>query len=186
MPVIPPATAKAPAPSGMLAEFSTADALIEAAAGARREGFVRVEGYSPYPLPEAAEALGHRRSGVPALVFTGGAVGGAAAFFMLYWTSAIDYPLDVGGRPLNSWPLFIPITFELTILTAALTGLLVVMLLCGLPRYHHPLFASALFARSSLDRFYLCIEADDPKYDPAQIRGLLLGLGAVGVEEVPR
>jgi hypothetical protein len=173
-----------PAPYGMLAQFETADDLIAACERARRSGLRRVEAYSPYPLPEAAEALGHRRSGVPGLVFSGGLIGGIAAFLMLYWTSAVDYPLNVGGRPLNSWPAFIPITFELTILTASLAALLAVLLLNGLPRFHHPLFASELFARSTSDRFYLCVEAADPRYDPDAIRDLLVGLGPVRVEEV--
>ena len=172
-------------PYGLLAEFDSADALIAAAGRVREQGYRRVEAFSPYPLPEAAEALGYRKSGIAGLVLAGGVIGGIAAFFMQYWIAVIDYPINVGGRPLNSWPIFIPITFELTVLTASMAGFLGTMLLCGLPRFYHPLFASPLFARSSTDRFYLCVEATDPKYHPNETREFLLGLGPVEIEEVP-
>jgi hypothetical protein len=171
-------------PYGLLAEFDSADVLIAAAKKVRETGYSRVEAFSPYPLPEAADALGYSKPGVAGLVLAGGIIGGCGAFFMQYWIAAIDYPINVGGRPLNSWPIFIPISFELTVLTAALAGFLGTLLLCGLPRFHHPLFASPLFARSSTDRFYLCIESKDPMYRSAETREFLIGLGPVGVEEV--
>ena len=171
-------------PHGLLALFDSADQLVEASRAARAAGYTRVEAFAPYPLPEAAKALGYRRSGVAFLVFLGGLVGGSAAFGMLYWISAVAYRLNVGGRPPDSAPMFIPITFELTILTAALAGFLGVFVLCRLPRFHHPLFGTPLFARASSDGFYLCVEAADPKFDPDGTRAFLAGLNPVGIEEV--
>jgi hypothetical protein len=174
------------APYGLLAEFPSADALTAAARAATAAGYTRVEAFAPYPLPEAAAALGHRRSGVPLLTLIGGATGAASGFFMLYWVATTAYPINVGGRPLNSWPLWIPITFELTVLTAAATAFLAVLVLCGLPRFHHPLYASPLFARATTDGFYLCVEAADPKFDPDATRQFLHGLNPSAVEEVAR
>ena len=170
---------------GLLAEFESADALIAAAGQVRAAGYTHAEAFSPYPLREAAVALGRRRTGVAFTTLLGGLVGGTAAFFMQYWVAVLDYPINVGGRPLNSWPSWIPITFELTVLTAAFSAFLGVLVLCRLPRFHHPLFAAPAFARASSDRFYLCIGGDDPKYDPADTRTFLAGLGPVAVEEVP-
>ena len=169
---------------GLVAEFETSDELIEAARQTHDAGYRHVEAFSPYPLKEAAAAIGHRRTGIPFVVFLGGLVGACGGFFMMYWISVINYPINVGGRPLNSWPSFIPITFELTVLTAAFSSFFALLRLCGLPRFHHPLFASPMFARASIDRFYLCIEASDPKYDVDAIRFFLTDQGAIAVEEV--
>ena len=169
---------------GLLAEFDSADALIAAARKVREAGYTRTEAFSPYPLHEAAEALGYRRSGVAFLVFVGGLVGGVGGVFMLWWINVLGYPLNVGGKPLNSWPMWIPITFELTVLTAGLSAFLAVFVLNRLPRYHHPLFAAPLFSRATTDGFYLCIRADDPKFDPIDTRVLLATLRPTGVEEV--
>jgi hypothetical protein len=117
-------------------------------------------------------------------VVRGGVVGGSAAFFMLYWVSAVAYPINVGGRPLNSWSMWIPITFELTVLAAALSAFLRLFVLCRLPRFHHPLFGSPLFARATTDGFYLCVAAADPRFDPGATRELLARLNPTGVEEV--
>lgn len=171
---------------GLLAAFDSAEALTAAAREVRAAGYTRVEAFAPYPLPDAAEALGYHRSGVAFLVLLGGVVGGAAAFVMLYWIAAVAYPLNVGGKPPNSWPMWVPITFELTVLTAALAAFLSVFVLCKLPRFHHPLFAAPLFARATSDGFYLCIGADDPKFDPAGTRVFLEGLRPTGIEEVMR
>jgi hypothetical protein len=169
---------------GLLAEFATAEELIAAAERVHEAGYTRVEAFAPYPLPEAAKALGYRRSGVAFLVFIGGLVGGSAAFFMLYWTQAIAYPLNVGGRPPNSWPMFIPITFELTVLIAAFAAFIGVFALCRLPRFHHPLFAAPLFARATTDGFFICIEANDPSFDPSATLAFLEGLHPTAIEEV--
>jgi hypothetical protein len=173
-------------PYGLLAEFGSADELTAAIRAAREAGYTRIEAFSPYPLPEAARAMGCRRSGVAFLVFVGGLVGGAAGFFMQWWISTQAYRLNVGGRPPNSWPMFIPVTFELTVLTAALAAFLAVFVLCRLPRFHHPLFAAPLFGRATDDGFYLCVSADDPKFDPAGTREMLHDLRATEIEEVAR
>ena len=169
---------------GLLAEFDSADALTAACGAARAAGYTRVEAFAPYPLPEAAKALGYTRSGVAFLVLLGGVVGGCAAFGMLYWVSVEAYRLNVGGRPPNSWPMFIPITFELTVLIASVAAFLSVFVLCRLPRFHHPLFAAPLFARATTDGFYLCVAADDAKFDANATRAFLTGLHATGVAEV--
>ncbi len=169
---------------GLLAEFDTAADLIAAIRETRDAGYTRVEAFSPYPLPEAAAALGGRRTGMGFLVLLGGIVGAAAGFFMQYWVAAVAYPLNVGGRPLNSWPVFIPITFELAVQTAAFAGFLGVLVLCRLPRYHHPLFGTSSFARATSDGFYLCIEVADPKFDPIATREFLAALRPAGIEEV--
>lgn len=171
-------------PYGLLAEFETAESLITAAKRVHQEGYRKVEAFSPYALPEAAEALGAGKSSIGSIVLAGGVVGAVGAFFMQYWIAVIDYPLNVGGRPENSWPLFIPISFELTILMASLAGFLGVLILCGLPRFHHPLFAAPSFARSSTDRFYICLDSTDSKYNLIETREFLESLGPVGVEEV--
>jgi len=172
-------------PYGLLAEFGEADALVAAAERVRSAGYTRTEAFAPYPLPEAAHALGYRRTGVPAVIFLGGLLGCVGGFGMEYWISVIDYPENVGGRPLNSWPVFVPVAFELTVLTAALVGLIGLLVLCGLPRFHHPLFGVERFGRAAIDRFFLCIETADPKYDPAGTRAFLDGLSPLAVEEVP-
>lgn len=177
MPVTPPYC--------LLAEFESAEALIEATRRVRAAGYTRLEAFAPYPLPEAAAALGCRRSGVAFLVLAGGLVGGTAGYLMLYWVSAVAYRLNVGGKPPSSWPMFVPITFELTVLTAALAAFLSVFVLCRLPRFHHPLFAAPLFARATDDGFYLCVAADDETFDAAGARVLLQSLHATGIEEVP-
>jgi hypothetical protein len=169
---------------GMLAEFETAEQLTEAAKKVREGGYTYTDAYSPYPLKEAAEALGHHRSAVPFITFFGGMFGAAAGFFMLFWVEMFAWPVNSGGRPLNSWPMYIPITFELLVLTASLSAFLGVFVLNRLPRYNFPLFSSPLFARSSLDRFYLCIEAVDPKFHATETHAFLASLGPSGIEEV--
>jgi hypothetical protein len=171
---------------GLLAQFHSGDDLAAAAKVVRVAGYTVVEAFAPYPMPDVAKALGYRRSGVSALVFLGGLLGAASGFYMLYWVCVYGYPLNVGGRPLNSWPVFIPITFELAVLTAAVSAFLGVFVLCRLPRFHHPLFGSPLFARATSDGFYLCIAATDPKFDAAATRAFLEGLRPSGIEEVPQ
>lgn len=168
----------------LLAEFDSAEALIGATRAVRAAGYTRVEAYAPYPLPEAAEALGCRRPGVAFLTLAAGVVGGAAGYFMQWWISSQAYRLNVGGKPPSSWPMFVPVSFELTVLTAALAAFLSVFVLCRLPRFHHPLFAAPLFARATEDGFYLCVAADDPTFDAAGTRALLESLRATGIEAV--
>ncbi|HEY1189237.1 MAG TPA: DUF3341 domain-containing protein [Gemmata sp.] len=169
---------------GLLAEFASAEALTAACAEARTAGYARLEAFAPYPLPEAARALGCRRSGVPFLVLLGGLGGAAAGFLMLLWVSAEAYRLNVGGKPPNSWPMFIPIAFELGVLTAALSAFFGVLVLCRLPRFHHPLFGAPLFARATTDGFYLFVSGDDPQFDATATWALLAAQNPTGIEEV--
>ena len=177
----------APEPTvyGLLAEFETADGMVAAAHKVQAAGYTRYDCYSPYPVGDAADAMNFPKSEMGAVMFTGGITGACTGFFMQYYLNAYGYALNVGGRPYLSWPSFIPITFEMMVLTAALTGLFGLMALCGLPRYHNPLFNSKAFDRASRDRFFLCIEAIDPKYDAAATRAFLNELHPVQVEEVP-
>jgi len=146
---------------GLLAEFRTADEILVAARRTREAGYRQFDAFTPYAVEGLAAELGLRRSRLPFLALVGGLVGAGAGFFMQYYSSAIDYPLNVGGRPLNSWPVFVPIAFELTILVAASGTFLGMLLLNGLPQPHHPLFSVPQFSRVTQDGFFLCIEASD-------------------------
>jgi Protein of unknown function (DUF3341) len=153
---------------------------------ARQEGYRNMDAYTPYPVEGLSEELGLTRSRVPFVVLVGGLVGAAGGFFMQYWAEAVDYPLNVGGRPYNSWPAFIPITFELMVLVAALAALLGMFYLNGLPMPYHPVFHLPRFARASQDRFFLCIEATDPRFDRSATKQFLASLQLQGeVMEVP-
>lgn len=171
---------------GLLAEFPDADGLIAAIRSVRDAGYSRLEAYSPYPLKEAADALGSGRTAIPAIVFIGGLLGCAGGFLMQVWCMEFDYPINVGGRPYFSWPAFIPVTFELTILTAGMAAFFGLMALCRLPHLYHPIFNEPRFLAASRDRFFLCVEAADPLFDTARTRALLLGLNPASVAEVPR
>lgn len=170
---------------GLLAEFTEAEALLAAARRARAEGFRKMDAYTPFPVEGLAEAVGFPRTRLQGLVLLAGLAGGIGAFVMQYYSSVIDYPINIGGRPLNSWPAYVPIIFELTVLAASLTSLLAMVILNGLPRPHHPVFGAPGFERASLDRFFLCITADDPKFDVQETRRFLEGLGAQSVVEAP-
>lgn len=171
---------------GLLAEFLGPDDLVQAARRAHEEGYRRMDAYSPLPVHGLADALGFHRTRLPQLVLAGGVAGAVGGFLLQYGLNAVDYPLDVGGRPLNSWPAFVVVSFELAILAAALTAVLGMFALNGLPRPHHPVFNAEAFARASRDRFFLCIEARDPKFDPDRTRAFLATLEPAAVHEVPR
>jgi hypothetical protein len=175
-----------PAPTlyGLMAEFATPTALVEAAERARLEGYRQMDAYSPIPIEELSEALGLRRTRLPILVFAGGLLGGLGGYGLEYWTQAIAYPLNIGGRPYNSWPHYIPVTFEVTILFAAFTAVIAMVVLNGLPMPYHPVFNVPAFARASRDRFFLCIETTDPRFDRNQTAKFLESLHPVGVSEV--
>jgi hypothetical protein len=169
-----------------LAEFETPQAILEATRRARQVGYRDMDAFTPYAVEGLADELSLHHTSVPFVVLVAGLVGAAVGFFMQYWSMAVDYPFNVGGRPTNSWPVFIPITFEVMILVASFAALLGMLFLNGLPQPHHALFNVPRFARASQDRFFLCIEATDPLFDRQETAGFLAGLHPTGpVEEVP-
>jgi hypothetical protein len=167
-----------------MAEFATATDLIAAAEKSRSAGYRRMDAYTPYPIEQVWEAIGHHRSRVPLLVLIGGIIGCVGGYGLQYWVSAVEYPLDIGGRPYNSWPAFIPVTFECTILVAGLFAVIGMLALNGLPTPHHPVFNVPRFALASRDRYFLCIERRDRKFDRAGVRAFLEGLGPTEVWDV--
>jgi hypothetical protein len=171
---------------GLMAEFSNERDLLAAAQQAHDAGYRRMDAYSPLPISGLAEALGHRHTGVPLLTLLGGLAGCVGGYCLQYWIAAVDYPVNVGGRPLNSWPSFIPVTFELTILLAALSTLIGMLALNGLPMPYHPVFNVPRFALASRDRFFLCIEATDRHFDRHETARFLSSLPATAVTVVPQ
>lgn len=159
---------------GLLAEFDDPQDLLAATKAARREGYRRMEAYTPFSIDEVSKELGHGRGWIPLIVFAGGVGGAIGGFFMQWYAMAISYPLNIGGRPLWSWPAFIPITFELTVLGAALLGALGMLALNRLPQPYHPVFNVERFGLATQNRFFLCIEARDPYFEREQTREFLL------------
>ena len=170
---------------GLMAEFDSSTALVAAARRAREAGYRKMDAYSPFPIEELSEVL-HHRDRLPLVVLIGGIVGGASGFLFQYWASAIDYPINVGGRPLLSWPSFIPVTFEMTILVAAFAAVLGMLGLNGLPMPYHPVFNVPRFEYASRNRFFLCIESSDPLFDKQATGKFLEGLEPREVCEVAR
>lgn len=171
---------------GLMAEFETPQAILEATKKAHQAGYREMDAYTPYPVEGLADELDLPRTSVPFVVFIAGLVGAAVGFFMQWWSMAVDYKFNVGGRPYNSWPVFIPITFEVMVLVASFAALLGMLFLNGLPRPYHPVFNVPRFDHASQDRFFLCIEATDPKFDLQATRDFLLSLKPVGdIMEVP-
>jgi hypothetical protein len=171
---------------GIMAEFETREQLLEAAKKARERGFKRMDGYTPFPVEGLPEALGRKRTRVPLIVLLGGIFGGVGGYFMEWYANVVSYPLNIGGRPLNSWPSFIPITFELTILCAALSAFFGSLGLNKLPQPYHPVFNTPNFERASIDRFFLCIEAADPIFNPVATRNFLSALNPISISEVEK
>jgi len=169
---------------GLMAEFDSPDAVVAAAKRAYAEGFRKMDAYSPFPIEELWEAIGFHHTRLPWIVFGGAVAGCLGGFGMQYYLSAIHYPLNIGGRPLNSWPSFIPISFEVTILLAALSAVLGMLALNGFPRPYHPVFNVPSFAAASRNRFFLCIEAEDPKFDRSGTRAFLESLSPIEVTDV--
>jgi len=168
---------------GLLAEFPSPAALLQAARAAHEAGFRRLEAYSPMPVEGLVEALGSTDGGLPRLALIGGIVGGVLTFALQWVSVTIDYPLNVGGRT-PAWPGLIPATFEMTVLGAVLAVFFGVLLRSGLPRLYHPVFNDDGFAAASSDGFFLCIDAADPLYDPLQTRHFLESLQPVRVAVV--
>jgi hypothetical protein len=169
---------------GLLAEFETPQALVEAAEKVRHAGYRRIDAYSPFPIEELSDALGFHDRRLPLLVLIGGACGTLAGLGLEYWVSAMAYPLNIGGRPYASWPSFIPVAFETTILFAALTAVFAMLALNGLPMPYHPVFNAPRFSAASRDRFFLVVEATDPKFDRVQTKQELANLHAREVTEL--
>ena len=169
---------------GLIAEFETHEQLLEAAVEAHERGYRRMDGFTPFPVNGLSEALGRPRTRVPLIVLLGGIFGGLGGYFMEWYANVISYPLNIGGRPLNSWPAFIPITFELTVLGAALSAFFGSMALNKLPQPYHPVFNAPHFERASIDRFFLCIEAADPQFDLQRTRAHLEGMKPLSISEV--
>ena len=172
-------------PYGVAARYREAEELVAAVRRVQAAGYARWETYTPFAVEELVELEPHRLSPVSIAMGCGGILTGSFAFGMLEWATHI-YPLNVGGRPLDSWPSFVPITFELTVLGATLTGLVAWLILSGLPRLDHPMFLADGFERASQDRFFLCVKASDPRFEAAGVRALLAQSGAEAVAEVWR
>ncbi len=170
---------------GLLAEFENPTDLVVAVEKAHHAGYRKMDAYTPFPVEGLSEALGFRKTRLPLIIFFGGLLGGLGGFWMQYWCMAIDYPLNIGGRPLNSWPMFIPVTFEMTILIAAFSAVVGMLGLNGLPTPYHSLFNVPRFEAASRDGFFFCIEARDPAFDMAATRQFLIELKAREVFEVP-
>jgi hypothetical protein len=170
---------------GMLAEFDSEEAVLEAAHKVHEAGYLRVEAYSPFAVDGLADALGKSSTKIAVVTFWCGLCGAALGFGMCYYANVISYRWNVGGRPPNSWPAWIPITFELMVLGASLGAVLSMIVFNGLPQPYHPVFNAPQFERASKDRFFICVEAKDPKYDPAQVRTFFEALQPLSVVEVP-
>ena len=169
---------------GLVAEFETPEQLLHAAEKARDAGYRHIDAYAPFPVEGLSDALGLGRNKVPLITLIGGFLGGLGGFGFEYWVNVISYPSNIGGRPLNSWPAFIPVTFEMTVLFASLFSVFGMLALNKLPQPHHPLFNVEHFKRASTDRFFLCVESRDPKFTLADTARFLQGLHASHVMEV--
>jgi hypothetical protein len=169
---------------GLMAEFNEPERLLEAARRAHAAGYREMDAYSPMPVEGLAEAIGFRSTAVQRLVLVAGVLGATGGFMLCWWITVIAYPHNVAGRPLNSWPAYVPITFELMVLISCLTAMVGMLMLNGLPQPYHPVFNVARFEHASRDKFFLCIEATDPKFDLQATREFLEQLDAQEVMEV--
>ena len=170
---------------GLMAEFDSPSDLVAAAERTREEGYKKIDAYSPFPVEGLAEAIGFHHDLVPLITLIGGIVGGTTGYLMQYWMAAVNYPLNIGGKPPHSWPAFIVITFEMTILFAGLSAVLGMLALNGLPMPYHPVFNVPRFALATKDRFFLIVFSTDTKYDVVGTRKFLEGLNPRSLSEVP-
>ena len=169
---------------GLMAEFDSPGGLVRATRAAVAEGYKKLDAYSPYPIEEINDALHLHRNKLPLIVLGGGLCGGTLGYLLQYFITVIYYPINIAGRPLHSWPSYIIITFELTILLASLSAVIGLFALCGLPMPYHPMFNAPRFAMASNDRFFLCIESTDPLFDSTRTSEFLASLDAKEVSEV--
>jgi len=174
-----------PAIHGVMGEFNTPEDLLAACERAYAEGYRRMDAYAPMPVAGLAEAIGYRKNYVALAVLIGGICGVVGGYSLLFWITVIAYPHNVGGRPLHSWPAYIPITFECMILLASLTALIGMLAMNGLPKPYHPVFNVPAFDRASIDKFFLCIESSDPKFRTDDTAEFLRYTGAREVSVVP-
>ena len=171
---------------GLIAEYDTPEAVVAAATAARQAGYTRLDAYTPFPVEALDDALGLQPTNLGLMVLLAGVAGAAGGFFMQWYSTHIGYPLNIGGRPLNDWPTYVVITFEVTVLLAAFTAGLFMLARNGLPRPYHPVFNTPGFERATRDGYYLCIEAVDPRFDETEVRGFLEGTQPVSVHGVAR
>jgi Protein of unknown function (DUF3341) len=169
---------------GLMAEFDNPTDLVGAADRARLAGYTLMDAYSPFPIEELDDALGLKKNRLPLITLLGGIFGGLGGYALQYWTQVIAWPMNIGGRPFDSWPHFIPVTFECTVLGASIAAFVGMLGLNGLPKPYHPVFNVRAFDRASRDRFFLCIESTDPKFDRHATGSFLKGLHPLGVSEV--
>ena len=169
---------------GVMAEFDNPTALVNAARAARDKGYRKLDAYSPFPIGELSDVLDLHKNRLPLIVLAGGIVGGMVGYLMQYYVTVWDFPINIGGRPLHSWPAYIVITFELTILLAAISAVMGLLALCGLPMFYHPAFNVPRFALASRNRFFLSIEATDPLFDARATSEFLETLEPKEVSEV--
>jgi hypothetical protein len=170
---------------GVIAEFHDAQELLDAANKTREAGYTNIDAFSPFPIHGLSDAIGFKHTKLSAIVLGMGAFGGFAGFFMCWFANVVHYPLNVGGKPLNSWPAWIPITFETTVLFAAFGAVFGMLALNGLPMPYHPVFNVPRFEQASRDRFFLVIQARDPKFELHQVRDFLDALNPREVTDVP-
>jgi len=175
---------KDPRTYGLIAEFDTVNEAIAAAHKVYGAGYRKIDAYSPFPVEELSEAIGFHHTRLPVIVLIGGILGGLGGFFMQYYLSVWEYPINVGGKPFNSWPAFIPITFEMTILCAALAAIFGMLALNKLPQPYHPVFNAPNFALATRDHFFLVIEANDARFNHDEVVQFMKSLGPTEVSDV--
>src|SRR5213595_2406977 len=170
---------------GMMAKFDSAQDLVAAARKTHEAGYRKLDAYSPFPVEEQAEAIGFHKNRVPLVTLIGALIGGIGGYLMQYWIAVLSYPINVGGRPPHSWPAFIVVTFEMTILFGGISAVFGMLALNGLPMPYHPVFNVPQFDRASRDRFFLVIFSSDKNYDAMRTRQFLESLNPISIAEVP-